>query len=178
MSSNKQAGEGVVSLGTEAWNIADGFTKIKILRLLIQLDLHETIAKFGYNEQEEGQSIYQESIPQKRKEALERMLFTLRQLIGNCRFSIDEKRDKELINTFLKRLENVEDVIDGITTEFFNDVTHETLLVINEKHFNGCFEILRNIKDELNFPLNRANLIFKQSEELDLDRLMSDIIEG
>ena len=32
------SGESVIGLGEKAWNIADGFTKIKILKILIELD--------------------------------------------------------------------------------------------------------------------------------------------
>lgn len=173
----KASGEGVISLGQQAWNIADGFTKIKILRILIELDLYETIAMFGTKDIDEPNISY-EYIPYKRVEGLHRMLFSLRQLIGNCKFSIDDKKDRELINSMGARIDNVEEVIDGISNESINEVTKEKDLAINEEHFRKCFDILRNIKDELNFPINRAGLIFRQSDEMDLDRIMKDIVEG
>lgn len=171
------SGDGVISLGQQAWNIADGFTKIKILRILIELDLYEAVAKFGYREMDDP-NFSPQLIPYKRVEGFERMLFSLKQLIGNCQFSIDDKKDKELIRTFLTRIENVEKVTDGIYSEFVNDVTKENDLVINEGHFEKCFKVLRNIKDELNFPINRAGLIFRNSEEIDLDKVLSEIVEG
>ena len=84
----KADGSKVVSQESEMWNIADGYTKIKILRLLIELDIHETIALFGRKDMEEF--VPEESIPHKRVEAIHRMMFCLRQLIGNCKFSIDK----------------------------------------------------------------------------------------
>ena len=59
-----------------------------------------------------------------------------------------------------------------------NDVTKETELRINEDHFIKCFDILRAIKDELNFPINRAGLIFKASDTMDIDEIMKSIEEG
>ena len=59
-----------------------------------------------------------------------------------------------------------------------NDVTKEDQLRVNEPHFKKCFDILQHIKDELNFPVNRAGLIFRQGEELDLDAIMRTIEEG
>ena len=171
----KADGSKVVSQESEMWNIADGFTKIKILRLLIELDIHETIALFGRKDMEEF--VPEESIPHKRVEAIHRMMFCLRQLIGNCKFSID-KKDKYAINNLIGRIDNVESVINGISYEITNDVTKEKLLRINESHFRKCFDILKDVKDELNIPINRAGLIFRMSEGVDLDAIMNSIIEG
>ena len=170
------SGESVVSLGTQAWNIADGYTKIKILRLLIQLDVDEEIAMFG--RKDEMDQIPDEMINQRRVESFEKMIFHLRQLIGNCRFSIEKGDDEKTVSAFMERLNNVENVANGIADWKINDVTKESFLMINENHFRICFEILRSIKDELNFPINRAGLIFRQSDEIDLDKIMNDIAEG
>lgn len=172
----KADGEGVVSLGTQAWNIADGFTKIKILRLLIEIDLHETIAMFGRKDMEE--QIDPSTIPERRAEAFERLIFSMKQLIGNCRFSIEKGEDEKLVGSLLDRIKAVEEVADGVADFYVNDVTKEEEIKINESHFKVCFNILRNIKDELNFPINRAGLIFRQSDEMDLDKIMRDLEEG
>ena len=171
----KDSGEGVVSLGTQAWNIADGYTKIKILRILIELDIHETIAMFGRRDMEE--IVPEDFIPHKRVEALHRMVFCLKQLIGNCKFSID-KEDKFAINNLLERIGNVEEVIQAISYEIGNDVTKERILRINEDHFKKCFNVLKDVKDELNIPINRAGLIFRRTDDVDLDAIMNSIIEG
>lgn len=172
----KADGEGVISLGSQAWNIADGFTKIKILRILINIDLNETIAMFGRKDMEDLTSDYE--VPYKRYEALQRVLFDLKQLIGNCKFAINKGIDEDRLEYFLKRLDNVEKVFDGVADHLVNDVTKEDELRINEEHFRKCFNILRSIKDELNFPINRAGLIFKASETMDIDEIMRDIEDG
>ena len=172
----KSDGEGVLSLGTQAWNIADGYTKIKILRLLIQIDVDEEIAMFG--RKDDGEDIPREMINQRRVESFEKMIFHLRQLIGNCRFSIEKGEDEKIVQGFSERLNNVEEVANGISDWKVNDVTKEDTLIINYVHFRKCFDILRSIKDELNFPINRAGLIFRQSDEIDLDKIMQDIEQG
>lgn len=176
MAFKKTGEEAVISLGQEAWNIADGFTKIKILRLLIELDLNETFAVFGKKDMDEP--IPDEQIPYKRVEGFQRMIFCLRQLIGNCKFAIEKGDDETLIQIMIDRINNVEKVSDGIASYFINDITKENELKVNEEHFKKCFEILRNIKDELNFPLNHASLIFRQSDEMDLDKIMHEMVEG
>jgi hypothetical protein len=172
----KSSGEDVVSVGTQAWNIADGFTKIKILRLIIQLDLDEEIAMFGRKDDQDQTP--DEAVPYKRVESFEKFIFHLKQLIGNCKFAIEKGLDERIIAQFLERIDNVEAVADGIAENMINDVTKESQLKINEKHFKKCFDILQNIKDELNFPINRAGLIFRQGEEMDLDEIMRTVEQG
>lgn len=172
----KASGEDAVGLGTQAWNIADGFTKIKILRLIIQLDIDEEIAKFG--RKDETDQVLDTQIPYRRVDAFEKFIFHLRQLIGNCKFAIEKGLDEKIIAQFLDRIDQVDEVGDGIADNFINDVTKETELKINEEHFKKCFTILQNIKNELNFPVNRAGLIFRQGEELNLDEIMRSVEEG
>jgi hypothetical protein len=173
----KSSGENEISVGTQAWNIADGYTKIKILRLLIQLDIDEEIAMFGRKDNEE--QVMDESIPYKRVEGFEKFIFHLRQLIGNCKFAIEKGNyDEKIISNFIERIDNVEAVSDGIASLMINDVTKEEQLRINHEHFKKCFNVLQSIKDELNFPINRAGLIFRQGEEMDLDEIMRTVEEG
>jgi len=168
--------ESTVGLGSDAWNNADGFSKIKILRLIIQLDIDEEIARFGRKDDQE--QIDYEEIPYRRVEAFERFIFHLKQLIGNCKFSISKGYDEIIISQIENRIEEVEKVEDRISTHFYNNITKENSLVINEAHFRKCFSILQSIKDELNFPLNRASLIFRQSDTLDLDEIMRSVEDG
>ena len=105
-------------------------------------------------------------------------IFDLKQLIGNCEFAIERGYDERLIKKFVERIEQVEEFTDGISSSYINEVTKEETLRINESHFKICFNILQRIKNELNFPLNRASLIFKASDELDLDAVMRGIEDG
>jgi len=171
----KASGEDTIGLGTQAWNIADGFTKIKILRLIIQLDIDEEIAMFGKKDE---QDVPHEEKPYRRVEGFDKFIFHLKQLIGNCKFAIERGGDEKLINRYLERIESVEEYSGGIAKSFLNHVTHEEQLKINEPHFRKCFKILQEVKDALNFPVNRAGLIFRQGEELDLDAIMRGIEGG
>lgn len=176
-SSGKASGEDAVGLGTEAWNIADGYTKIKILRLIIQLDLDEEFALFG--KKDDNDDAPPQIRNERRVEYFHKFIFHLRQLIGNCKFAIEKGGyDEKLIKNYEDRIEQIEEVSDGISDIFINDVTKEEELRINQKHFAKCFNILREIKDDLNFPINRAGLIFRQGDELDLDAVMRSVEDG
>jgi hypothetical protein len=170
------SGEGVMSLGQNAWNIADGYTKIKLLKILIELDLYEEMANFGFRS--DDPNFNYNVVPNKRIEGLQRMIFSLRQLVGNSNFAITDKSDKEVMKGLLLRIDNVEVVLDGISDISYNDVTKEEILMINEDHFMRCLKILRSIKDDLNFPINRAGLIFRKGEETNIDEFMKSIYEG
>lgn len=168
------------ALGSEAWNVADGYTKIKILRLLIKLDMFENIALYGTEDLDDNilAQLSLNDIAKRRQEGIHRIVTTLRQLLGNVKFAITGKFEQEKIERYLERIEAVEDVLDGIMSVEENYITHEMNLVINELHFRKCMKVLSKIKDEINFPINKAGLIFRKDSDIDLDKLMSDIVQG
>lgn len=169
--------DGSMSLGSEAWNVADGYTKLKILKQLILLDRYENIALYGADDIDEEGMFDQNSLNGRRVNSLMRYISTLRQLLGNVQFAI-RKDDHEKIKGFLQDLEIVEDNVGGISYQETNAITHEINLVINEEHMKNCIKVLQLIKDEINVPINKAGLIFKGSDEIDLDKIMKEIIDG
>lgn len=174
---SKMTKDGDVEYSSDAWNVADSFMKLKVLRLLILLDKYETISQYGVEEMEEKMMFSDNDIALKRKDGLNRFASTLRQLIGNVKFSI-RKEDRPRIIDMEARIMTVENFLEDILNSKQNMITHENEMRINESHFQTCFRILRDIKVDINVPLNKAGLIFKQSEEVDLDAMMNQIISG
>lgn len=170
----KASGESVIQGETTTWNIADGFTKINVLKILIEINMYEEIARFGYRN---GEEIQQVEVPYKRVEGFDRLMFALRQIMSNCMFQI-EKDDKPKIQKLIERVDFVESLSDAISTTIKNDVTKEEELKINEKHFRNCLDILTQIKEDLNFLLNNAGLIFRKGEETNIDEFMKSVYEG
>lgn len=168
------SGERVFNKETDAWNIADGYTKIKILRPLINLDRYENLAMFGKQELED--IIDPQDVPYKRVEGMDRLIFELKQVIGNCKFSI-EKLSATRLDALIERIDNVEKVMDGIAELKKDYIRNEDILEINEEHFKVCFKIIRAVKDELNFLLNEAGLIFKLNDSVDIDDMLDTIAE-
>lgn len=166
-----------IDLGTDAWNVADGYTKLKILRQLIQLDRWEIIAQFGTEDVDEDIVYNDARIKKRRVEALERYISTLRQLIGNTIFAI-KKEDVKKMQDYLNRLKTLTEFIPKVYDSSPADRINDEMFDINEDLFNKMFEILQEIKDDLNTPLNKAGLIFRPTEEIDLDKIMQDIIHG
>lgn len=165
-----------LSMGSRAWNVADGYTKIKILKLLIDLDRFETISLYGVIDIDDY-SIPPFEIPRRREDALHRTMTTLKLLIGNVEFAM-KKKDRPTLEYYKRRIAQVEDFIGGVSRQEENMITHEKLLVINEEHFKNCFRALQVIKNDINFPINSAGLIFRESDEIDLDKIEEEIIKG
>lgn len=177
------AGENLVDeVGTEAWNVADGYTKLKILRNMILLDKYDTMSLYGTWDIEESDEVKELSANERNKrrlEGLNRFKTTLRQLLGNVQFALMQKpKIRKLIHFYFQRLDNIDNYLPYVSEWKENYVTHEDVLEINEKMFKLVHSILQNIKDEINIPINQAGLIFRESDELDLDKIQKEIMEG
>jgi len=165
-----------IPLGTDAWNVADGYSKLKILKHLIYLDRWETISEFGSEEIDEANLMTEKQIQKRRVEALQRFYSALKQLMGNVKFAL-KKTDQKVIDDLMKRLDVVEEYIHKIYSVDEDDLDGE-VFEINEELFLKIRKILKDIKDQLNTPLNNAGLIFKNTEEINLDKIMEDIVQG
>lgn len=173
----KKGEEGDISLGTDAWNVADGYTKLKILRQLILLDSYDTVAQFGTENLDENVYLTPIQINKRRFEAIERFLSTLIQLLGNVHFAL-KKEDFKKIDDYIERLKPLPEFIPLLCDKQSEDRINEEKFDINEELFKKILVILQEVKDQINIPLNKAGLIFRPTEEIDLDKIMEEIISG
>lgn len=168
---------GDINLGSDAWNVADGYTKLKILRQLIQLDRWDTISQFGTEEIDEDQPYDDNQIRKRRVEALQRFHSTIKQLLGNVLFAL-RKEDQDDVKLLVGRVNTAGEFMPKAFSTKEDMITHESVFEIVEPLFNKIIEILQDVKDKLNTPLNNAGLIFRPTEEVDLDKIMAEIVEG
>lgn len=164
-----------IATGDDIWNISSGFVNFKILKPMIEIDDLEKVALFGNSNIDDF--VLDTMKPIRRKEALFRIKDTLKSIIENVSF-VMRKSDREEFELLRKDLQDVEKVLSGTYYVRVNDVTHINELVINESFFNICLNELRRIKEKLNIPINRANLIFRQTDEINLDDIIRDIQES
>ena len=172
----KQGGE-TDNLESEAWNIAKGYTQLRILKPMLELDRYEIIAQYGVYDIDEGAELPQSILNERRIEALNRLITMLKQIIDNVDFAI-KKSDRPKLKSLNDRLEQVKRTMPKIASNEVDLVTHDSELIINEILFNTCLEILRKVKTEMNLPINKAGLIFKVSDEVDIENMMNEIIHG
>lgn len=166
-----------ITKGTETWNIAQGYTYLKILKLLVDLDKYLNISLYGTEHIEETFNQPQAIKTQMRLIAADRLLESLKIIIENTKFVLS-KPNKELVEGYKKQIINIELNLSVSHDLKIDARTNETATVINEKQFKECLDALRKIKEEINEPLNQANLIFPSSDEIDLDKLQNKLIYG
>ncbi len=177
-SSQQKGKESEGDVGTEAWNVADGYAKLKILKQLINLDRWDTIAQFGTEEVDEELNYDDNYLQKRRVEALYRFHSSLKQLIGNSYFALSDRDQERVKFGYLPRLDTIKEFLPKTYENFEDEVSHEEKFNVKSHLFNKILSRMETIKDELNIILNRANLIFKASEEVDLDKIQTEIVEG
>jgi len=164
-----------IPMGTDTWNIADAFVKIKIFKPLYETDKFETISLYGTENNEE--MLPDEILVQRRIEALFRLKDALKMVMENANFTI-RKEDRKEYDAIRNHLDFIEEMLDAVYDVEENQVLHTKITVINESHFRKCLRALQKLKEQLNTPLNNCGLIFRQSDDMDLDEIMKDMVEG
>jgi hypothetical protein len=167
-----------VERGNEAWNVAQGYTHLKILKGLVEMDDYVVMAIYG-TLKIDNSFVTPEFIKVKlRIEAINRLVDKIFEVIENAEFAMTNKNTREHLQSLFKRTELVESVLNGIARTVIDQRTQESKIMINEDHFWACLNELRSIKKLLPHPLNANNLIFPSSDEIDLDKIKTDLIEG
>ena len=163
--------------GSEPWNIARGYTTLKVLLPLEELDRLIKVALYGYDKIEDSFSLSPEQKVVNRVEALDRIINVLRMLIENAEFTI-KKTDKDKFKSYEEDLNLVESVSGAILNKYYDARNRKEETKINEEHFKNCLTMLREIKKNINYQLDNANLIFPKGEEVDLEKIKDKITYG
>lgn len=169
--------KGKLEKGSDAWNVAQGYTQLKVLKPLVEMDSLVKIALYGVENIQESSQVPEQMKDQARIEAMQRLIDCLKEVIENSYFALNYEQ-QETLNKLKVRIEKVESVIDRIFSIEEDARTNRSSVSINEKHFAVCLKTLRTIKTEITTPLNDANLIFPSSEEVDLEALQNKIMFG
>ena len=162
---------------TTPWNVAGGYSHLKLLKWLIEIDDLEIIALHGSATMDISYLLSQDenTLNYFKIQALKRLKDVLRLIISNSKFAIKKKSDSEKIEELKKRLDNLD------TNEIFDNeedqVSNTKFIKINENFYDVLKE-LRDIKEEVLEPLNNNKLIFRISEEEDFESLKQEFVEG
>lgn len=167
-----------IEKGSDAWNVAQGYTHLKILKPLVEMDKLVKIALYGTEDIEESLRIDEQTKKQLKIEAMHRLIDTIREIIENSNFAMNQKDTKDTLEKLNKRIIEVESVISGISRTTTDQRTGEYKIILNEDHFWICLQELRSIKKLIPEPLNQNSLIFPMSDEIDLDKLKDIFIYG
>jgi hypothetical protein len=172
--------EGNAESGSESWNVAQGYTNLKILKPLVEMDKLVKVALYGSEYIEDYMQLQQnpELLISLRTQALLRFIDILKELDENSDFAMEKEGTKTKLKELAERVKVVEQYIDGITYDEYDARNNSKVTKINEPHFRACLNELREIKKEIPMPLNKNSLIFRGSDEVDLDKLAKQIEES
>lgn len=163
---------------SDIWNISQGFVLSHILQPLTENRKLIKIAKFGV----EQLDLVNIQIPldyklRNRLEALQRLHLNLEDVWNSANFNI-LKKDLPNWNHYKQRLVLIEEQLDNLTDEKFDQRSGSETLTIKEEKFKKCFNKLKGIESNMKLELNNCEFIFSQSEDTDIDGLINRYIEG
>lgn len=166
-----------IETGSDNWNVADVYSKIKIMRVLQFFDDLSRIAEFGTINIEDVSEYPENFIKRKRVEALQRYFSEIKLLIRNTYFAV-KKEGKEAFDSYDNRLNNIKEFLSKCYSTYAGDNYNEESIDIKEEMFSKILDIFNDIVREMYIHLNKASLIFRESEEVDLDKIVEDIVQG
>ena len=167
-----------VENSSDAWNVAQGYTHLKILKPLVETDKLVKIAIYGTENIEDSFNVPDQLKINMRIEAINRLIDILKEIIENSDFAMNLKGTSDKLKELEKNVLNVEEVISGISKITTDQRTQESIIRIDEQHFRLCLEELRKVKKEIQVPLNKNSLIFPMSDEINLEKLKDELIHG
>lgn len=159
------------------WNVAELYSRIKIMSPLKEFDEYKKMAISGCIEIGEEFLISDQVKTDSRLKALRRMFEAMETLVDNSLFAIKKKPDKDKMLHYKKILEKVEGWLPYtqkvITQE--NARGRSQMTQINEVVFDIIFKALKRLHREILEPLNNSDLIFYSVEEFDPDKFKDAI---
>lgn len=177
MAFKKSEPSGDVHKGTEAWNIAQHFTGFSIALPLKELNDLEDIARFGSVVMDDEMQFTADMIDKRRADAVKRYWQKLKQIVSDTLFKVKPK-DREKAKDIYDWILELPKYFDGLLTIKTNDISNEDSIEVNESFLIDILDKLVKKKQEFLFILDRTGLIFRETDEVDLDKLMKDYTEG
>ena len=169
--------EGGVHTGTEAWNIAQYFTGYSIALPLKDLNDLEVVARFGAVRLDDELSMGDDQYSKRRADAVKRYWQKLRQIVADTLFKVKvEDREKtKIIHAWLKEIPKYFDALLNLKED---GILHEKSLEVNEDFLTQLIDELVKNKQEYLYILDRAGLIFREVDDVDLDKMSSEFVHG
>lgn len=169
--------EGGVHTGTEAWNIAQYFTGYSIALPLKELNELEDVARFGSLKLDEEILMSDDQYDKRRAEALKRYWQKLKQIVSDTLFKV-KVQDRDEAERTLEWLENIPAFFDGLLYLKGDTVNHDDKIAVNEEFLTVLLDLIVKKKQKYLYILDRAGLIFRESDEVDLDKMTNEFIHG
>lgn len=173
----KRDGDDYIVSETGNWNVADDYSKKKIMRPLILCDYYEDIAYFGYESIAEELVNYT-SPPNDviRYSALKRLIKTLIRLIDNSKFALKKSGTRNKALKYKKMLIDLQRVLPRLIRVTTDQIAKtRNFRITNYSLFEDIIKQVAEIKSMINEPLNQNHLIFTDKEEFDPKKFKENI---
>jgi len=166
------------TINKDVWNIASTFPSTHISIQLFDCQNYIKIALFGVTHIADKDSLDSNQIAQNRIDAMNWYIETLKQVLMNNSFVMKQEKVKKNIDMILDTLNNILDKIPDLYDIRNNAVNKTCTILIKEPEFRKTLAILRVIHSDIIQLLNRHNLIFGESAEINLKGLKDMISKG
>lgn len=167
---------------TGNWNVADQYSKIKIMKPLEFCDIYEDIANYGYDSLLEELVYVKAPTDELRYRGLNRLVNELLKLSQNCQFAMKKEGTLSQMKEIEKTLQKIRDYFLPLTyTKKINQALGTSEIKLKKEIFEKIFDKVKELKIQINYPLNKNHLIFTDKQEFDpiayKDRLKKRIVE-
>lgn len=163
---------------TGNWNVADKFTKVKIMLPMAKCEFYEDLAQFGYESFiDELVNWYQIPMDVLRVKGLTRLVKELLRLCKNTKFAMKKAGTKDELEKYEYQLEAIKKVLPALYKIQHNQIKKTKELRIIPEKFDTVLEKVIEIKSKINEPLNKNDLIFTSKEEFDPKEFKKKIME-
>ena len=169
--------EGGVHTGTEAWNIAQYFTGYSIALPLKDLNDLEDVARFGAVKLDEEILMSDDQVDKRRADAVKRYWQKLKQIVADTLFKVKPKDRDESTNIHAWLLK-IPKYFSALLNMKSDNVNHEDKIEVNEEFLTQVIDALVEKKQEYLYILDRAGLIFREVDEVDLDKMANEFVHG
>lgn len=166
-----------VHTGTEAWNIAQYFTGYSIALPLKDLNDLEDVARFGSVKIDEDLLMSDDQFDKRRADAVKRYWQKLKQIVSDTLFKV-KKSDREEANQIHEYLKSIPKYFDALLILKSDSINNDDQIDVNEEFLVKIIDKLVEKKQQYLYILDRAGLIFKTSDEVDLDKLTNEFVFG
>jgi len=156
---------------TGNWNVADSYSKAKIMRPLVLCDYYEDVARFGFESLIDELTTPSEQLPSNdiiKLKALKRLIRELIRLIDNSKFALKKKGTRNKALSYKSELLLLEKIIPKLIKTYRDEMAGTTIIKISDNLiFEQLINMVSTIKSKINEPLNENHLIFIDKEEFD-----------
>lgn len=171
----KKREEGYNISDTGNWNVASDFSRLKIMKHLHLADIYSNIATFGYDDFY-GELPNDFSIDYNKIIGFERLLECLITLIDNSHFAV--RIDRDTLDKSKKELLRIKNIIPVLYRIQKNQIKKTQQLIIDSKNYEKVLEKVKEIKSEINEPLNKNHLIYTDKEVFDPQKYKKEIFDS